>query len=182
MKSIQDALNQAIAPLQKRVFDLNIDLVGTYAKTMLLNIEEDMYGDEELEIRDRGTIYVSLTFPGNELPISWTEPNEDDPESNSLVNGSLHMYDLLPITARVKFSDSNAKSKIRMKDIFLYKIKISDDNFLVFPFQFIERIGLTTLSDVVQIDYNIAPVTNIEITNNSTFQALVNEVKTQDNW
>lgn len=169
--SIQQKLSIAFAQSQKKLFDTNIQSLGTGVNTILLDITEDMYGDESIEIIENKEIFVYINFPNNEVPLP------QDSNSNVDSGNTLHLYDILPITANFKFSDN-----VKKGNVFFHKIKIAEGNYAVVPYQCLEAIGQSTITDIVYVEWNVSPITNFELANSSAYQTLYNNFKDNNNW
>jgi len=171
MLGIQDKIYRALSFTQRKFMDTMIETLGTKCRTILLEITEDDYHDETIELIENKEIIAFINFPGNEVPLP------DSGNTNTTSTNTIHMYDILPITANFKFSDS-----VKKGNVILYKIKIGEGVYSVTPFQLLEPIGQATVSDVTFISWNIAPITNWQLGDSTEYQTIVNLFKNSDNW
>jgi len=171
--SIQDTLQRALGSIQRKLFDMNVQVIGSGdTHAVLLQITEDKYEDQTVEVIGNTDIYCRINFPGQEVPL----PQTGDTNTTAS-NNVLHLYDILPITGFFKFADN-----VKKGNVILYKQKIGEDQFDVMALQLLERIGRSSISDVVYIEWNLAPITNWELANSTAYLNIVETIKTTDNW
>ena len=153
---------------------MNVKLIGSKAvSTVLLQITEDKYGDEDVEIIENSSIYCYINFPDNEVPM----PQSGTTNTTSNTSNVIHLYDIIPITANIPF-DANAVKG----NVLLYKVKTGEGKYNVIPLQLLEAIGKGTMTDIVYIEWNIAPITNWELANSSAYETIVENFTSNDNW
>jgi len=188
---IQDKIQRATAPVQRRMVDVQLDTIASKATTsFLMRITEDKYGNTlNPTVDSAGTIACYIEFPNNEVPLLWNDPldqNNEVTENGSLDNTNnqgnvLHFYDILPTLGYFKFEDC-IDGRIRRDNVILYKVKIYGDSFMIIPLQIKDRVAKGTLTDITFIQYVLAPLTDGAILRNPTYQSLYNDFKNSDNW
>jgi hypothetical protein len=190
MLSIQDKIQRAMAPVQRKLFDTEIEVTSTKAtNSILLQISEDKYGNTKTRIDNYENISCTVDFPNNEIPLLWDNPSEEtdqyDTDDNTATTGAmnnvLHFYELVPITGFFKFEDC-LDGKIRKGNVILYKVKVMTNKYSVIPLQIIDRVAKSTLTDVTYIQYVLAPLTDGTILRNTTYQRVYNEFLEGENW
>lgn len=171
MPTPQDRIQQAIYKIQHKLTDLNINVLGTSHDCLFIEVYEDKFKDSYTTLTSKGVIPIVIDFPNNEIPIT------DSSDTNTQATNTLHMYDTLPITAFFRKIDN-----VKLKDIFLYKIKNIDDTFSIIPFQLVDRIGQGTKKAIVLVQYTVAPLTDFGILNDLNYKTIVEEFKKTNNW
>ncbi|MGD9678153.1 MAG: hypothetical protein AB7V16_07290 [Vulcanibacillus sp.] len=173
MLSPNEKIQRSFYALQKRLNDINVETLGTKSSnTFLIDLIKDKYKNKSLTIKDYREISIYVNFPGEEIPT----PNMGT-NNNQTSNNVLHLYDILPITARVKFSDN-----VKTGNIFLYKIKQPDGSFHVLIMEFLSVISKATRVGVVVQDWVVAPITDHALTQLPEFQTILNQYKNNDLW
>lgn len=175
IKSIQDAIYRKLYPFQNKVTDTLIQTLGTGSTCFQIILDEDKYKNREYKIIDYNELYTLINFPGNEIPVTYSEFN------NETSNQVLHLYDILPITAHFKNEDMQTKN-IKKGNIILYKIKMADGNFNVLPLEIIDLVAQATVSNVVWVQWNLALPTNYALLQLPEYQHIVKIFKESDIW
>lgn len=170
---ISEKVQRAIHKVQKKLHDNSVNIMGNKStNTFLINAKKDKYNNKEYVIEGYRPISVMIQFPGQEIPIM-TMGNGDNQTSSSV----LHLYDILPITAFVKFEDN-----VKINDLILYKVKLPNDEYQEMVLQFLQPIGQANRVGIVYLEWVIAPVTDYALTKNPAFQQILATYKAQDNW
>ncbi len=178
-KTIQDCLARKIYAMQNSLMNLNVEYTGTKVSTILLDITEDKYGNNETVIRQYYDVTCVISFPMDEIPtsISSTQNNMEETSTNVL-----HMYDVLPITAYFKTDDLKQLSLIK-GSVILYKIKNMTDDFQVIPLQITDAVSKGNASSgILWQEYTLAPVVDYSLTQSAEYIAIVEEFKNSEVW
>lgn len=173
----QDKLARSFQAFQDRLMDFNVELTGTKCSTILLEVLEDKYRNEQTVISQQYDITCVFNFPEDEIPVnlSSTDNNFDSSSSNTF-----HLYDIVPITCYLKTEDV-ARLKVIKGSIILYKIRTMDRAFQVIPFQILDVVAKGNPSSaILWQEFTVAPVTSYEILNNPQYKEIVDEFKLRD--
>lgn len=172
MLSPNEKIQRAIFRLQTKLNDVNVDTLGTKSSTtFLIDLVKDKYGNKGWTLKEYKEISIIINFPGEEIPT----PSMGD-NNNQTSNNVLHMYDLLPITARVKFSDN-----VKVGNMILYKVKVND-SYHTMILEFVSLISKSTRVGVVVQDWVVAPITDYSVSNLPEFKQILEQYENQDNW
>jgi len=115
---IQNKLSEVFAPLQRKLFDYEIDIIGSDVKVIRLKIVENQYEDETtITVISNDTITLKLALP-DEIPLYRLRGDSLDAIDDTT---GLFLYDILPIEGYSSFVDN-----VERFDIFVKKIK--DEN------------------------------------------------------
>ena len=177
--TFQDKIARSLYRMQNKLFDTHVHITGTQVDTIMLEIVEDRYHNESIDIVQYFDITCVLDFPNDEIPVSLssTDSNMDSTSSNVL-----HLYDILPITCFFKNSDL-AKLNVIKGSVILYKLKLIDGNFQVIPLQITDTVAKGNPSSaILWQEYTVAPVVNYELTNNSDYIRIVEEFRLKNTF
>lgn len=173
MLSPNEKIQRAFYKLQLKLNDINVETLGVKSSnTFLIDLVRDKYNNRGYSVVDYKPISIYVNFPGEEIPT----PNMGKNSNQESLN-VLHLYDLLPITARVKFSDN-----VKQGNVFLYKVKQPDNTFNVLILEFVALISKATRVGVVIQEWNVAPITDYALYNIPEVQRLIEDYKNNDNW
>ncbi len=173
MLSPNEKIQRAFYSIQKKLNDNNVETLGTKSSnTFLVNLVRDKYQNSEYKIIDYKPISVYIQFPGEEIPTPTMGT-----DNNQTGNSVLHMYDLLPIIAKTKFSDS-----VKVGNVILYKVKQPNDSFSILILEFISVISKATRVGVISQDWIVAMPTDYSLYNKPEFKAILEEYKKSDLW
>ncbi len=168
--SIQNKLAKIFSPLQRKLFDYQIDLIGSDVKVIRLKITENQYLDEVIEIISDDVIELKLALP-TEIPL-YRFRNEVEDEIDEKTG--LFLYDILPIEGFSKFPDN-----IEKFDIFVKKIK--DENNLTDPMLMILRVsnvvGSLNVDELVWKKFYCAPY---NLTISTELQTIIDSYEDDD--
>jgi hypothetical protein len=178
MLGIQDKIQRAIAKMQIKLSSTMVKAVGTKATNcFFLRIEQDKYKNTATTIKEYGQMSCVIVFPGNEIPMMLSEDVSDSPT----VSMTPHLYDLLPIEIFIDPEEIQSKH-IKKGDVILYKMKNIDSSWMILPLQLVDMLGTGTISNIVLLKWNAAPVTNYELLGKPEYKAIVKEFKENDLW
>lgn len=173
MLGISEKIQRATFKMQKKIHDNWINIMGNKStNTFLIDAKKDKYNNKEYVITGYKPISIMVQFPGNEIPLS-TMGNGNNQTSDQV----LHLYDILPITAFVKFD-----TEIKTGNLILYKIKLPNDEHQVLVLQFLQPIAQVNRVGVVYMEWIVAPVTDHALLKNPAFKQIEEQYKNQDNW
>jgi hypothetical protein len=176
MLGANEKVQRAISQMQYKLFDTLVQALGTGStNTFLIQVEQDKYQNKEYKILGYTPISCIINFPDNEIPVSLMG-NDSNLESSSV----LHLYDLIPITARFKFSDN-----VKKGNIILYKVKMAgtENKYHVLALELVGLIAKTTRTNIMYHEWNVAPITNSALTSLPIFKTIISEFKNnQDIW
>ena len=168
-----EKIQRSILAIQNKLTDNLVSTIGTRStKSFLITLKQDKYQNRAYTIENYVPFDVIVNYPGNEIPVSLMGTNE-----NATSTQTLHLYNILAITAFVKFSDN-----VKKGNVFLQKIKMGDGSFSVLSLEFIDLVIKANRVGVVYAEWTVAPVTNAALLNLPIFQKLINDFKEQDNW
>lgn len=110
MSTIQAKIEKATLNARKKLFDLNIHLLGQEVSLARFKIEADMYGDENLHLISNDVIEAIISFSTDEIPMSRIRPelSTDD----SVETDSVYLFDILPTELFCKWQDDVTKGDI----------------------------------------------------------------------
>lgn len=172
--TMQDTIGRKLYRMQNKLMDFHVQVTGTQVDTILIEIVEDRYHNESVEIKQSFDITCVISFPNDEIPVSMNSKNDNMSEGNSNV---LHLYDILPITCFFKTSDLQKLNVIK-GSVILYKIKAIDGSFQVMPLQITDAVAKGNPSSaIIWQEFTVAPVTNYELTNSEEYRNIVEEFK-----
>ena len=147
---IQNKLAEVFAPLQRKLFDYQIDLIGSDVKVIRLKIVENDYEDETITVISNDTITLKLDLP-TEIPLYWLRGTAQDALDEKT---GLYLYDILPIEGYSSFEDN-----VERFDVFIKKIK--DNNSSTDPMLMIlrvtEPVGSFNVDELVWKKFYCAP-------------------------
>jgi hypothetical protein len=165
--SIQEKIANALSPLQRKLFDQHVNLMGSEHKVIRLKVTVDRYDTETVDIISDDIITVILDIP-TEIPL-YRLRGESKEQIDSTTG--LYLYDILPIEGYSKFEDNVEKFDIIIK-------KIYDDVDSTDPMLMILRIsevlGSLNANNLVWKKFYCAPY-NLRI--GTSLQALIDEYK-----
>ena len=104
----------ASARAQRTLFDNSIKVNGRVIDAFMFHIDEDKYGNEDIEILSEAIIEAIILYP-TEIPLDRIQGLE---ESNVITSDRLFFFDLLPIEIFTKWSD-----KVQKNDFIVHLIK-----------------------------------------------------------
>lgn len=172
MLGISEKIQRATYKVQKKLHDNSINIMGNKStNTFLIHAIKDKYNDKEYVIEGYSPISIMIQFPGEEIPIM-TMGSGDNQTSNSI----LHLYDILPITAFVKFEDN-----VKINDLVLYKVKFPNGEFQTMVLQFLQPIGQANRVGIVYMEWVVAPITDFALKKNPAYMQVLEIYKNQDN-
>lgn len=177
--TIQDRIARATYRMQNKLMDTHVQVTGTQVDTIMMEIIEDRYHNEEITIKQYFEITCVIDFPNNEVPVSLssTYTNTDANSSNVL-----HLYDILPITCFFKTSDIQKLDVIK-GSIILYKLKLMDGSFQVMPLQITDTVAKGNPSSAIMWqEFTVAPVTNYELTQSQEYASIVEQFKEKNTF
>lgn len=177
--TIQDKIARSLYRMHNKLFDTHVQVTGTQVDTIMLEITEDRYHNESIEIVQYFDITCVLDFPNDEIPLSMssTDNNMDSTSSNVL-----HLYDILPISCFFKSSDI-AKLNVIKGSVILYKIKLLDGSFQVIPLQITDTVAKGNPSSaILWQEFTVAPVVSYELSNNEDYIRIVEEFKLKNTF
>lgn len=175
--TIQDKIARSLYRMHNKLMDTHIQVTGTQVDTIMMEIVEDRYHNESIEIVQHFDIVCVIDFPNDEIPLSMSSTDNNIDSSSSNV---LHLYDILPISCFFKSSDL-AKLNVIKGSIILYKIKLMDGSFQVIPLQITDTVAKGNPSSaILWQEFTVAPVVNYELTNNPDYINIVEEFKTKN--
>lgn len=174
----QDKLTRALYKMQLKLYDVKTEVTGTQCDSLLLEINSDKYGNEEVLISQYFELVAVFNFPEDEIPVSLSSTqNNQNPESTNV----LHLYDIVPISCFVKSEDLQ-KLQIIIGSVILYKIKLMDGNFQIIPFQIIDCVAKGNQSAILWQQLTVAPLLNYELLNNETYKQIVEDFKNKNTF
>jgi len=170
MLSPNEKIQRAMYSLQCKLSDVNIETLGTKSSnTFLIDLIKDKYNNKAYTITDYKPISIYVQFPGEEIPTPNMGTNNNQTSKNVL-----HLYDLLPIVARVKFSDN-----VKTGNVFLYNIKQPDDSFHTLILEFISLTSKATRVGVVVQEWVVSPISDNALYNLPEFKQILAQYKQQ---
>ncbi len=149
--SIQDKISSKLAPLQRKLFDRQISLMGNNVKVIRLQVVEDKYMDETISIIDNDIIEIILDIPA-EIPLYRLGRTSSSPVITE--STGLYLYDILPIEGYSKFEDNVEKGDILIKKI--YDEKANTDPLLLI-LRISESLGSISNTDLVWKKFHCSP-------------------------
>jgi hypothetical protein len=170
---ISEKIQRAIYNTQKKLHNNWVTVLGSSStKTFLIDVERDKYNNKSYVIKSYKPFSIMVQFPGNEIPMSTMGDGSNQTSSNVL-----HLYDILPIVAFVKFDDD-----VKTGNMFLYKVKLPNGEHQTLVLQFLQPIAQTNRVGVVYLEWVVAPVTDYALLEQAGFKALLKQFKDSDNW
>jgi len=106
--SLQDKIAKSQIQARLKLRDYKISQIGIESVVVRLKVEENIYGDETVEIIDSDKITVNLIFP-DDLP--YTRLREDVTSAVAQPE-ALYFYDVLPIEGFAAHEDNVEKGDI----------------------------------------------------------------------
>lgn len=177
--TIQDKIGRSLYRMHNKLMDVNVQVTGTEVDTIMMEIVEDRYHNESIEIVQHFDITCVIDFPNDEIPLSMSSTDNNMDSSSSNV---LHLYDILPITCFFKSSDLKKLNVIK-GSVILYKIKLMDDSFQVIPLQITDTVAKGNPSSaILWQEFTVSPVVNYELTNSEDYQNIVREFKNKNTF
>jgi len=151
MMSIQDKISTKLAPLQRKLFDNQINLMGSSTKVIRLQVITDKYMDETITVINNDVIEIILKIP-SEIPLYRLTRDTTSPVITEKTG--LYLYDILPIEGYSRFEDNVEKGDIIIK-------KIYDENMSTDPLLLILRVseplGGISSNSLVWKKFNCSP-------------------------
>jgi len=172
MLTPNEKIQRSFYALQKKMNDVNIKTLGATANTFLIDLIKDKYGNKGYTVKDYKPFAVYVQFPGEEIPT----PNMGT-NNNQTSNNVLHLYDILPIIARVPFD-----FPVKIGNVFLYKIKQPDNSYFTMILEFVSVISKATRVGVTVQEWVVAPITDHALYNLPEFKQILDEYKAKDLW
>ena len=177
-RTIQDCLARKLWKFTRKLEDTFIRVSGTQCHCAVIDVQYDKYNNTYQSVSLSNYIDILLDFPMDEIPTSSMDTNNTD-ESQSNV---LHMYDILPINAYFK-SEDVVKYNIRRDSVIIFKLKNFDDTFQIIKLQITDAVSKGNASSGVYAhNFVVAPITSYELLNEPDFKAIIEELKTHDEW
>lgn len=168
--SVQDKIARASARLSAKVSDTMIRFLGQRVAGFKIVMEEDKYKNRIFSIPTQEPTYAQIEWPNQEIALS----------SSTLSNQSptvLHAYDILPVVGYFQKKDNP-----RLQDIFLFNVKLYDDTFQTISLQIIDMISKASTSNVLWVQFILAPITDSTILEHPGYQAIVADFNSRDRW
>jgi len=148
--SIQDKLANNLSSLQRKLFNQQIELVGSELEVIRLKTTLDKYEDETIEVISSDVIIVQLDIP-SEIPLYRLRGTTQDAIDDTT---GLYLYEIIPIEGYSRFEDNVEKFDIIIK-------KIKDENDVTDPMLMILRVsevfGSINANALVWKKFNCAP-------------------------
>ncbi len=170
--NVSEKIQRATNSMQKKLHDNWITLTGANVNTFLIDMEQDKYQNRSYVLKDYKPISIRVEFPGQEIPVSTMGTNNNQTASNVL-----HLYDILPIVAYVRFSD-----EVKTGNLIFYKVKLGNGEFQTLILQFLQPIAQANRVGIVYQEWVIAPCVDNRLLANPALQSLLKEYKETDNW
>ena len=114
MESTQGKINKKTASIRRKLFDNNIQVMGTEFSCVRLKTTENMYEDTEtLTVISNDQLNAVIKVP-SDIPISRFRSDASD---NPADDSNVFFYDILPIDVYTRWKDDLEKG-----DILIFKI------------------------------------------------------------
>lgn len=127
-KSIAEKINAAVAPIARKLNDINIDLLGDEINVLRITKKNlDIFGDSDSLIETAIISNVIIKHPwGNNIRLFQTR----DEITGQLETNTVDLYDLLPLEVYIKFSGDYMTENVSLKigDIIVEVLQDEYDN------------------------------------------------------
>lgn len=143
---------QKVSPLQRKLFDNNVGIMGVPVAIGYFKVSEDDFGDEELTIIDKKEIDVIFNFPA-EIPLDRYRINSKS--DTSVDESNTFFFEVLPIECYTKFSDN-----VERGDLLLFTLTDDQSNDIKILLRISETFGGGKVSLVWKKQY-CAPYSGI---------------------
>jgi hypothetical protein len=168
-----ERISTGFAPVQKKLHDLKVRLMGQRVALIRIEAIEDKFFNMSQLMTKNIITHVLVNWPDQEFRANSFTNIDTNTTSSSLV----HLYDLLPLTCHTQFKDN-----VRIRDIIIFKMKMIDGGYQDVVLQMIDAITKSTVSDVVYLEFQCAPPTDSVLLTNPNYQKILTEFKTTDLW
>lgn len=159
--SFVDKLSKRLAPIMRRLVDMNVMLAGSEVNALILTVDEvNSLEDVDISILSERTIPVQIKFPG-----SITIFRNRDIDGNYVDDGSIFVEDIIPIEMYVTFTNEPTATNrtVEETDIVFYVLNDDHNNKIPQVMQITRSLGSFMVKEMVYKKYIIAPWRSMEI-------------------
>jgi hypothetical protein len=129
-----DKIENAAIDVSRKLFDNQIDILGKKTRVARVRLNEDKYGDEDVEVLSKDEIECIINYPSGGVPLG--RKRSENGFSSSVESSHVSLWDILPIELYTKWSDNVEKG-----DILVDFAKDENGNYIKFVLQITETVG-----------------------------------------
>jgi hypothetical protein len=175
--SFVDKLSKRLAPIMRKLVDMQIVLTGSEVNALILGVDEiNSLEDVDTSILSSRTIPVQIKFPG-EITIF----RNRDIDGNYIDDGAIFIEDILPIEMYVAFTNEDIAAKnitVEETDVVVYVLNDDHNNKIPQIMQVTRSRGSFLVKEMIYKKYIISPFrANIQV---DVFDAVQNYVLSLD--
>jgi hypothetical protein len=152
MISPQEKFASAMARSQRKLSDNLVQRLGRTVQAFLINVSEDIYGDENQKPIESKPLTVIIKYPPGGIPLFRYRVDQNATlQVPDVQQTGIFLFDVLPIEAHFLFSDNVAKG-----DILFHPFRDENQNNTGILLQIASALGSFT-TEVTWIKYLVAP-------------------------
>jgi len=150
MSSFQDSISNVLDDFKRSIYNQSFDWQGSQVRVVRLQVEENDYGDETIELLDHSEINLTIS---NLEDIPQSRLRKNLAQTSVISTTSNYLFDILPLEIETSLDD-----RVERGDIIVKPMKDETDNkpfYLVL--RVLEPIGSFSPNSLLKLKFNTAP-------------------------